>query len=103
MFSFEYIRKTVWKLQTETTKHNCNIYLFKVPQHGELLLFGNFALVQSRLDSGAEVHQAAVALVLVRFDFADVDLSAGAIITVLHQRSNNYQQAGTLSHSLCMQ
>lgn len=61
----------------------CNMYLFKIPQHVELLLLGRFALVQSRVDS-AGIHQAAVAVVLVRFDSADVELSVSAIKTVLH-------------------
>lgn len=64
---------------------NCDIYLFKVPQHVELLL-GYFALVQSGVESSAGVHQTAVAVILVRFDSTNVDLSIGAIITVLHQR-----------------
>lgn len=47
---------------------------------------GFVALVQSRLDSSAGVHQAAVAVVLVRLDSADVEVAAGAIVTLLHQR-----------------
>lgn len=53
----------------------------------ELLLLGCFALVQSRVNASAGIHQAAVAVVLVRFDSADVEFAAGSIITVLHQRT----------------
>lgn len=49
---------------------------------------GCVALVQSRLDSGAGVRQAAVAVVLVRLDPADVEVADGAIVTVLHQKGD---------------
>lgn len=53
----------------------------------EVLLLGYFALVQLRFPvAAAWVHQAAVAVVLVRLDSSDVDLTSGAIITALHQR-----------------
>lgn len=53
----------------------------------EVLLLGQFAVVESWVDSSAGVHQTAVAAVLVRFDSADVELSIRAIITVLYQRT----------------
>jgi len=52
----------------------------------EFLLLGYFALEQSREDSRAGVHQTAVAVVFMRFDSADIELSISAIITVLPNR-----------------
>lgn len=81
---------------------NCNIYLFKIQQHVELLLLGHFALVQCRVGSSAGVHQTAVAVVLVRFDSTDVEFSIGAIITVLHQKTIIHQEKNTnQNHRLC--
>lgn len=48
-----------------------------------LVLLRRLALEQARLGSGAGVHQATVAVVLVRFDPADVELTIGAIVTAL--------------------
>lgn len=58
----------------------------------ESLLLGYLAVIESRVHPRSRVHQAAVAVVLVRFDSTDVQLSIGAIITVLHQKNRDYPQ-----------
>lgn len=74
-----------------------NIHLFKIPQHVELLLLGYFALVQSRVCCSARVHQAAVAVVLMRFDSTNIELSTGAIVTTLQPKTTDYQQTNWIT------
>lgn len=56
----------------------------------KFLLLGCFALIQSWIDSSAGVHQAAVAVVLVRFNSTNIELPISAIITVLQRKNTNY-------------
>lgn len=67
------------------------LYQLEIPQHVELVLLCCLALIEARLCAGADVHQATVAIVLVRFDFANVKLTIGAIVTQLC-REHNVQQ-----------
>ena len=68
----------------------------------KLLLLGRFAFTQSREDPGARVHQTVVGLVLVSFDFADVEESIRAVRTVLRCRitSQKMQNANAKNKKL---
>lgn len=61
------------------------IYHLKIPQHVELLLAGSFAVIQPGENSSAGIHQATVAVVLVRFDSPNEEMAAEFIIAVLRQ------------------
>lgn len=64
------------------------LYQLEIPQHVVLVLLRRLALKQARLGSRAGVHQATVAVVLVRFDPANIELTVGAKVTVLCQEDD---------------
>lgn len=69
------------------------LYQFEIPQHVVLVLLCCLALVEAWLCARAEVHQATVAIVLVRFDLANIKLTIGAIVTELCRECSVYQQS----------
>lgn len=59
-------------------------HLFKVPEHVESVVLGNFTVIQRRFVSFTRIHQAAVIIVPVRFDASDVEFPGTLIVTELN-------------------